>query len=158
MDPKDFEHRLAKDPVELARVLHKQVIVLTAVAEAMRKRVDPQLSEYAIMGNLSMPSSAETADALQIGAMLSLVAIYDRKLNRETFIEAAQGSTALYGMLGRLTIAEAILHMLEKESFTKDKIEEAVKELTTYAEAERHKIIKIMELVVQCPTSNDPIQ
>jgi len=157
MDRKEFDGRLAKNPIALATLLYKQNTTMTAVIQGMRKRLDPQLSESAILGNLSVPASAENSEMLQVGVLLSLVATYDRRLERTTFLELATAATALYGMLGRLSIAEAVLHLVEKNAFTKDKIEDAAKELTSYAEAERHKMLKVMELVKQCPTSEDKI-
>ena len=154
---KDLEQQLIKDPTAAARTVFAELERLYKENAALKRRCDPLLAENAILGNLSMPSSAENAEPLQVGAMLTLVAMYDRKLQRDSFVEIAESVTGLFGMLGRLSIAESILHMMEKKVFDQEKIETAAKELVTYAEAERHKIIKLMELVKQCPTSTDLI-
>ena len=154
---KDLQTQLIKDPTAAAWAVYKELERLHNENIALKRRCDPLLAENAILGNLSMPSSAENAEPLQVGAMLTLVAMYDRKLERDSFVEAAESVTGLFGMLGRLSIAESILHMMEKKVFDQDKIEIAAKELVAYAEAERHKIIKLMELVKQCPTSTDLI-
>jgi hypothetical protein len=157
MDRKEFDQRLEKDPMSLAAYLYKNNILLQSQNDMLRRRIDPQLSEKAVLGNLSLPSLAENAEPLQIGAMLSLVAVFDRKLNRELFLEMAESTTALFGMLGRLSIAESVLHLMRSGVFDQAKIETAVKELVVFADAERNKIIKAMELVTQCPQSDDKI-
>jgi uncharacterized protein with gpF-like domain len=153
----EFDDWLKKDPAEIARRLFHDAKAVGLENVKLRKRLDPQLSEKAIQGNLSIVPSAENAEALQIGAMLTLVAIFDRKLDRELFVDTATAVTALYGMLGRLSIAESILHMMKKDVFTQVKVADAAKELITYAEVELQKIRKIMEQVEQCPTSYDTI-
>jgi hypothetical protein len=135
----------------------KENVALRKERDALRRRCDPLLAERAVLGNLSMPCSVETADPLQVGAMLTLIAMYDRRLERESFIALAEGVTALFGMLGRLCIAESVKHMMEKGVFTQAKIEEAAKELVAYGEAERHKVLNIMKKVEQVPTSDDTI-
>jgi hypothetical protein len=154
---KELEQQLIKDPTAAARTVFAELERLYKENALLKRRCDPLLAERAILGNLSMPCSAENSEPLQIGAMLTLVAMYDRKLERDSFIEAAEATTALYGMLGRLCIAESVLHMMENKVFDQDKIATAAKELVSYGEAERHKILKIMDLVKQCPTSEDKI-
>jgi hypothetical protein len=154
---KDLQTQLIKDPTAAAWAVYKELERLHNENIALKRRCDPLLAENAILGNLSMPSSAENTEPLQVGAMLTLVAMYDRKLQRDSFVEIAESVTGLFGMLGRLSIAESILHMMEKGVFTQAKIEDAAKELIAYGESERHKILKIMKLVQQVPTSEDTI-
>jgi hypothetical protein len=155
MDKKLFEKLLAENPTSLAVEMNLTNINLQRENTALKRRCDPLLAEHALLGNLSMPCSAENSEPLQVGAMLTLVAMYDRKLPRAEFVKVAEAVTALYEMLGRLCIAESVKHMMEKGVFTKGKIDDAAKELIAYGEAERHKIVKHMELIQQCPTSED---
>jgi hypothetical protein len=154
---KDLQQQLIKDPTAAAWTVYKELERLHKENILLKQRCDPRLSELSILRNLELPCSVQNAEPLQVGAMLTLVAMYDRKLERDAFVEMAEGVTALFGVLGRLCIAESVKHMMEKGVFTQAKIEDAAKELIAYGESERHKIVTILELVKECPTSEDKI-
>ena len=155
---KELEKQLLKDPAAAGARVYKELERLTKENIVLHQRLDPVLCEPAILGSLAIPCSVETSAELQLSSMLALCDMFDRKLPRESFEIVAAHVTALNGVLGRIAIADAVMRMMDKKVFDRDKIETATKELVVFAEAERRAIFKQMELVAQVPTSEDTIQ
>lgn len=116
---------------------------------------DPQLSEEIIMDALGAIASPVSAERLENGAVLAIVDCFDRRINRDPFITAVTNACMLHDSLGRLHFANAMMLMWKQEKLSIEELEKAVKRLTERAEDSRNRLIKEMELVVQCPLEAD---
>jgi hypothetical protein len=118
---------------------------------------DPILSELIVMASLDIPVSLQNIESLQSAALISVVDAFDRRIERESFCEIVAASLALHSYLARLNLAAAVESLLAKDVLTLKKVQDAAQSLTMDGEAARIALKRFMHLVVQCPTSADPI-
>lgn len=115
----------------------------------------PVLSEPAIMYALERKVCVEELDVIRTGALLALIDGHDRKVLREPYVDLAQAAQNLQNLTGRIYAYSYVLRMLQQKTLTEDKLTEILAALTATAEAQRHKLLTTMTLVVQCPYDDD---
>lgn len=118
---------------------------------------DPQLNEAMILDILDVPVSLEMAERLQSGALMSVLDAYDRKILRDPFTDIVAAALTLNQQLGRASLAQAVHNLIKSDGLTEEKVTATIKHYLERAEEQKAKIIKIMELVVQCPKKGDTI-
>lgn len=118
---------------------------------------DPQMYEPQLLDVLSVPAGVLTVERLQSGALMSVVDAFDRRIMRYPFIDLVQAAMVLNNQLGRLTLVAAIAEEVKNKTVTPEKLAEAIVGLTERAEIQRLKVLKLMQLVAACPTSEDNV-
>lgn len=116
---------------------------------------DPVLNEKAVMQVLDKVASVQSAERLVSGAFMSAVDCFDRRINREPFMEVLQDAFGLADMLSRLDITAAYKDHFAGGTMTDAMFDSSIKEITGRAEKLRESLIKRMDLVVQCPYEDD---
>ena len=118
---------------------------------------DPQVAEYILMVALNENLSRDNADLLGAAANLALVDCFDRRILREQFLDIVGNAASVQSYLTRVRTVRLIRAMLDEGILTKEKLDEAEIKLVAFGEAARKALIRQMELVVQCPTSEDKV-
>ena len=104
-------------------------------------------------------------EALQSGALLSIVDSYDRRILRENFVPVASISLGLHTAMGRMDTLLSVRTLISRRGGDRtpedatllDHIDKALQHLIAYAEGKRSELKQRMELVVQCPTAEDTV-
>lgn len=122
-----------------------------------RDRPAPLLNERLIMDTLDKVSSPMSASRLQDGCTLAITDAFDRKIDREPFVQLLGDALNTINMLSRISAVSAMLTMLKEDRISKEKMEHALKVLTENAERHRKGLVELMDKVRQCPTNYDPI-
>ena len=118
---------------------------------------DPMINERMLVDTISVPASLENIERLQSGALMATINGFDRRLQREPYIELAAAAFSLHTHLGRLHMVARIKELFNQEKLTKERLNDAEEQLIAYCEHERVALQKLTGLVVQCPTSADPV-
>lgn len=118
---------------------------------------DPIINEFMILGVLDAKASEDTIDQLQYGAVLSTMDAFDRKIERRPFMEVAATSYKLHSLLARLASVADISRRLKDNLLTPESLDETMKQIAGAAEWQRVALMQKMNLVAQCPKTEDTI-
>lgn len=120
---------------------------------------NPQFSEKVILDALDAITTVRSTMNLQAASKLSILDAFDRGIEREAFIDILQEALSLYTFTSRLSMVTHLKSICEQtgHGIEKNHFEQAVHEVTAVCEAHRGKLIKHMELVVQCPLEFDTL-
>lgn len=117
--------------------------------------LDPKINEPLIIEALDTVSSIKSSPRIISGTTLAVMDGFDRRIDRDPFQDMVELSMRISDALGRLGAVEAIKNIFKEGRLDEPKLNAAIKELTERAEANRIKMLKSMELVIQCPTPRD---
>ena len=112
-------------------------------------------NEGQIMNDLQFPSAHETSLAIRQAALLATMDAWDRDIKREPFGEVLGAAMPLGESLARLEILYGVADLIASGKFELSYITNTIEDMLKRAEGHRHKLIKCMELVVQCPDGGD---
>ena len=114
-----------------------------------------EINDKMILAGLDSISTPASAEKIQAAAYLSMVAAYDHKIKREPFLGMMGHVTMLHDTLARLHMANAMLVRMQNNNLSPETLQDAIKDLTQRAEADRVKLLENMKLVAQCPDPED---
>lgn len=118
---------------------------------------DPILDEDGIVSLLKQPVLPENVNAIQAGAVQSMIDLYDRKVTREEFCELLAPCLALYGTASKLWLLNNIYDVHRQHGLNDERFTKAAAELRDVIEKQVATVVGIVERVKQCPTSEDKV-
>lgn len=121
------------------------------------KGSDPLLDEDGILMLLNAVISPATTNALQAGAVQTLLDLYDRKVTRAEFCEHGSECLALYGSVAKLWMLNNIHEVFAEHGLTEDKFAHAERQLVELIRKQTTTLIEQVKRLQACPTSQDQI-
>jgi hypothetical protein len=120
---------------------------------------NPLFSEKVLLDALDNIATPRSAFNLQAGAQLSILDAFDRGIDREAFIDILKDAMLLHDYTSRLSLVAHLKAQCEQtgRGVGVEDFSEAVQEVTAVCESHRAKLIRHMELVVQCPCDFDTL-
>ena len=117
----------------------------------------PILNEALIASMLGTEPVAASAEYLRTAALMIIIDAYDRKIEREEFITAAKSAVQLIEMMGRLESVTGVHASFTSQHLTAERLEEAIRVLTSNAETNRVSLAHFMERLIQCSEDGQTI-
>lgn len=118
---------------------------------------DPQIDENACIFMLSQEVNTQTLPYHQNAALQVLADLYDRKVTREVFMTECGNAIGLYATLAKLYITQQTRSMMADASLTPEIITDYETKLVEIATRKAASLVKCMELLKQCPWSEDKV-
>ena len=118
---------------------------------------DPILDEDLIIHFLRSPVVPEMMHQMQSGAVQTLLDLYDRKVTRDEFCEAAGQCVVLYSSAARMLILDSMRQLYIDQALTPAAFDEAVVGLQRIMRIQTAGVIEIVERLKLCPTSQDKV-
>lgn len=118
---------------------------------------DPLLDEDGILMLLHAVVSPETTNALQAGAVQTLLDLYDRKVTRAEFCEQGSECLAMYGTVAKLWMLNNMHQVFAEHGLTEEKFALAEGQLVELIKKQAATLIAQVERLKQCPLSEDKI-
>ena len=115
----------------------------------------PVYNEKMIMGALALPSAEQTCLAIRQASLLATMDAWDRDIKREEFGDVLGNALPLGESLARLEILYGIADLIASGKFELQYVTTTIEDMLARAEGHRKKLLKCMELVVQCPADED---
>lgn len=116
---------------------------------------DPVYDENNILTLLSLPPTIANAEAIEAGAVQALCDLYDRKVTREEFCNAAGPVLALYGQSQKLWMLYNIKGVFDQDALTEEKFIAADAQMTEIMRKQALTVIEIVKRLKMCATSQD---
>lgn len=116
---------------------------------------DPIFDETLIEHLLAVPVTPDTADAIQAGAVQTLIDLYDRKVTREEFMTSGAACVALYGQCAKYWMLQSVYRAFKNSELSDEHFVSADKGLAALIEEQAKKVQEIVGRLKQCPTSKD---
>lgn len=114
------------------------------------------VDERMMMKAMSSVTSAPSSDRLMTGIFMGIMDAWDRKIEREKFIELLQQSLMYNEILARLHLSNGWLKVYYSDTPPpEDTLANSIKEITVEGEKCRERLVKQLELLVQCPDDED---
>jgi hypothetical protein len=118
---------------------------------------DPVLDEDLIIAHLQAPCTVEYLTAIQGGAVQALCDVYDRKVTRDEFVDAAAKCLTLYGQSMKLWLLDNIHGVFQNGALTESSFKEAEARMGGLLRAQCETVIEMVKRLQECPTSRDRI-
>lgn len=122
-----------------------------------KKGVDPVLSEEMILDCLSVDCTLDGIQALQTGALFSIVDAYDRLTVRDAYLPIVYASLALHATMSRIHALTMVKRLLDKGELTDEKLDAALEGLYSYATGAKIDLKRMVSHVAECAKSSNPI-
>ena len=113
--------------------------------------------ERQIMGALSLPSAHESSLAIRQATLLATMDAWDRDIKREAFGDILGTALPLGETVARLEILYGIADLIASGKFELAYVTNTIEDMLARAEGHRRKLLRCMELVVQCPSDDAKI-
>lgn len=121
------------------------------------KGSDPILDEDGILTLLNAVISPATTNALQAGAVQTLLDLYDRGVTRKEFCEQGSECLAMYGTVAKLWMLNNMHQVFSEHGLTEEKFKAAEAQLVELIQKQTLTLIATVQRLQQCPTSEDKI-
>jgi hypothetical protein len=118
---------------------------------------DPQIDEGYLLASLSIPCASTTIDQLQAGAAMAVLDGFDRKIMREPFARLLTSAISFNVYLSQLQVISRLIDLEKAQKLTAERLAEAKVQLIGFGEIERLGLLKQVQLVASCPTSEDKV-
>ena len=118
---------------------------------------DPVLDEILIQACLALPPTAENSEKVQQGALMAAVNAFDRRLERDKFIDIVSSAQTLKDALGRQSIARSIDIIFRAGDLSQEKLDSAIEGLTKVVDIHRLRLLDMVKDMAQCPTKHDSV-
>ena len=118
---------------------------------------DPQINEGGCVYMLQQDINFETLPYHQNAALQVIMDLWDRKVTREEFGRSAGHAITFYATLAKLYTIQQTATMFAGGTLNADIIETSRTKLHEIAHERRGHLIKVMNLLMECPTSEDRV-
>lgn len=118
----------------------------------------PVLDEDWMIQLLKTPTSIDHGtDRVQAGAAQALVDLFDRKVQREFFVEHAGPCLSLYGQCAKLWILRHIKTVFDEGELTAEAFEKADRGLSDLIRRQGAEVVAIVKQLQECPADEDRV-
>jgi hypothetical protein len=118
---------------------------------------DPYINEAGCIQMLQQEITPEFLPYHQNAALQVVMDLYDRKVTREEFARNAGVAISFYATLAKLYVVEQTRDMSAAGTLTLDAIDTSATKLTEIAAGKAVQLARFMELLSQCPWSEDAV-
>lgn len=117
----------------------------------------PLLDETILIKALLTEISPENIDQIRSGAVLSIIAAFDRRIPRTQFLEIVATALPMYDWLGCLQTVQRIDMIKKKQKLTDESLAEATTEYQSRSDATRRALLERMKAIVACAPSDETL-
>lgn len=110
-----------------------------------------------MLGVLSIAASPEMGERLRQGTLLAVLDAFDRKIQRENFIDILGTALNLDGYAARLILLDNMHQLFKDKDLTPERFAEAQEGLIKLVDDARMKLYRHMQLVAACPAGDTPV-
>jgi hypothetical protein len=118
---------------------------------------DPVLDEQWIIQLLNCSPSTENLARIQQGAVQALMDVYDRKVTRSEFADAASPCLALFGQCSKLWVLGNIEDAFNKGGVNQASFDHAREGIQAVLGKQIEHVVGIVKRLQECPTSEDKV-
>ena len=130
---------------------------VTPPAKARLRPVSPILNEAGVLEALRIPAAIQTNEYTRNASVLAVMAVVDRKLDREYVYGTLVEAVNLNEFLRRAEMLSRVIYDLQKGELTLDKCQQVLAGLLQQAERRRRSLESLIAKVEQMPVESDPI-